>query len=118
MFLTGEWKNLAVLTWPVDPERLLPLVPAGCELDLWEGHGFISLVGFTFKDLNIAGHTLKGYDDFAQINLRFYVKQKKGEIRVTGVMTATGPTRYWPWTPTMRRPYLHGRRPSGPGRPR
>ncbi|MCK6490150.1 MAG: DUF2071 domain-containing protein, partial [Planctomycetes bacterium] len=34
VFLSARWSHLAMLSWPVDPGLLRPLVPAGTELDL------------------------------------------------------------------------------------
>ncbi len=49
-FLTAEWRHLAVLNFDVDPAVLGPFVPAGTELDLWQGTTLVSLVGFQFLD--------------------------------------------------------------------
>ena len=47
-FLTAEWRSLAMLNWNVDPSVLEPLVPAGTELDAWNGRTYASVVGFLF----------------------------------------------------------------------
>lgn len=36
VFLTAEWRYLAMLNYELDPATLAPLVPAGTELDFWE----------------------------------------------------------------------------------
>jgi hypothetical protein len=48
-FLTAEWRHLAVLNYEVDPAILSPWLPAGTELDPWNGKTLVSLVGFRFR---------------------------------------------------------------------
>lgn len=81
-FLTAEWKNLVMLNYEVDPARLLPLVPQGVELDLWQGRALISLVGFLFADTRLLGVPIPLHRTFEEVNLRFYVKRVVGgEVR-------------------------------------
>ncbi len=47
-FLTARWEDLVILNLEVPPAALAPLVPQGTELDLWDGHALVSLVGFLF----------------------------------------------------------------------
>src|ERR1700744_75574 len=49
-FLTARWRYLAMLNYEVPPEVLAPLVPAGTELDSWQGRTFASVVGFLLGD--------------------------------------------------------------------
>ena len=37
VFLTGEWRSLAMVNYEIDPAILRPLVPPGTELDTFEG---------------------------------------------------------------------------------
>jgi len=46
VFLTAEWRYLAMLNYRVTPATLQQFVPAGTELDLWNGIAFISVVGY------------------------------------------------------------------------
>ena len=54
-FLTARWRYLAMLNYEVPPEVLAPLVPAGTELDSWQGKTFVSIVGFLFLDTRVLG---------------------------------------------------------------
>ena len=45
VFLTAEWRHLAMLNYEADPKLLAPFVPSGTELDLWNGKNFVSVVG-------------------------------------------------------------------------
>ena len=82
-FLTARWESLVLLNY-VCPRRLLePLVPAGTELDVWEGRMLVSLVGFLFVDTRLKGVPLPGHRTFEEVNLRFYVRRTtpEGEVR-------------------------------------
>lgn len=48
-FLTAEWRHLLMLNYEVDPALLHPLVPAGTELDCWQGRALVSVVAFRFS---------------------------------------------------------------------
>ena len=76
--LAGEWRDLALLNWFVDPAILRPRVPAGTELDTWEGRGVLSLVGLQFLHLRVLGLPVPGMQAFAQVNVRFYVRRRVG----------------------------------------
>ena len=75
-FLTAEWHHLAILNYEVDPNVLRPLVPAGTELDDWQGRAFISIVGFLFLNTHVFGVGIPFHRDFEEVNLRFYVRRK------------------------------------------
>ena len=77
--LSGAWRDLAVLTWSADPARLQPCVPAGVELDTWNGRALISVVGVTFRDLRVVGVPVPGLQAFTQVNVRIYVRRRIGD---------------------------------------
>jgi uncharacterized protein YqjF (DUF2071 family) len=82
VFLTARWIRLAMLNYEVDPGILRNLVPAGTELDTWEGRCFVSVVGFQFRDTRVRGLAVPFHRDFEEVNLRFYVKRTvDGEVR-------------------------------------
>jgi len=82
IFLTAEWRYLAMLNYEVDPKLLLALVPAGTELDSYDGKAFISLVGFRFLDTRVFGFPVPFHTNFDEVNLRFYVRRWLGnEVR-------------------------------------
>jgi len=78
-FLTAEWRQLILLNYEVDPTILAPLVPAGTELDLWEGKALASVVGFLFLDTRVLGFPIPFHRNFEEVNLRFYVRRKTKE---------------------------------------
>ena len=82
VFLTGQWRWLAMLNWRVDPSLLAPLVPRGTTLDAWNGATFVSVVGFLFRDTRVLGVPIPLHRDFEEVNLRFYVRcERDGEVR-------------------------------------
>ena len=79
VFLTAEWRNLVLLNYQVEPALLAPLVPAGTELDPWDGAALVSLVGFEFLRTRVLGVALPGHGAFPEVNLRFYVRRRAPE---------------------------------------
>ena len=77
-FLRAEWRTLAMFNFEIDPLVLEPLVPAGTELDFHDSRTFVSLVGFRFLKACVLGLTLPFHRNFAEVNLRFYVRRPIG----------------------------------------
>lgn len=85
-FLTAEWRWLAMLNFEVNPKLLLPLAPAGTELDSWQGGTFLSLVAFRFLNTRVAGLAIPFHRNFNEVNLRFYVRRVDGDQVKRGVV--------------------------------
>jgi uncharacterized protein len=85
-FMTTTWSNLAMLNYEVDPAILRPHVPAGTELDEFNGRYFVSMVGFLFSGTKIFGVAMPGYRQFCEVNLRFYVRHRAAEGWRRGVV--------------------------------
>lgn len=81
-FLTAEWANLLMLNYAVDPSLLESFVPAGTELDRFDGKTYVSLVGFEFNKTRVLGVRIPFHQSFEEVNLRFYVKRlsKRGVV--------------------------------------
>lgn len=75
-FLTAQWRHLIMLNFEVDPAILSPHVPAGTELDVWNGRNYVSIVGFRFLDTRLLGFPIPFHRNFNEVNLRFYVRRK------------------------------------------
>lgn len=76
LFLTAEWRKLAMANYAIDPEILLPYLPYKTELDLWKGKCYVSLIGFRFLNTKLKGITIPFHKNFEEVNLRFYVRYK------------------------------------------
>ncbi len=85
-FLTAEWKALAMLNYEVDPRVLAARVPAGTELDAWNGRTLVSMVGFSFLGTRVLGVPAFFHRDFEEVNLRFYVRRRAAEGWRRGVV--------------------------------
>jgi len=64
--------------YEIDAEFVQRYVPAGCELDLFEGRAIITVVAFCFRKTRILGVPMPVYRNFPEINLRIYVKREVG----------------------------------------
>jgi uncharacterized protein YqjF (DUF2071 family) len=86
VFLTAEWRDLAMLNFAIDPAILAPLVPRGTDLDVWRGITYISLVGFRFLHTALLSVPIPGHRNFEEVNLRFYVRRREGDEWRRGVV--------------------------------
>lgn len=85
-FLTAEWRHLLMLNYAVDPSLLRPFLPAGTELDFWNGRCYASIVGFMFLKTRVLGIPIPFHVNFEEVNLRFYVRRKGPEGWRRGVV--------------------------------
>jgi len=75
VFLSAGWHDLLFANYIVSPDVLLPLVPEGTDLDLYNGDCYVSLVAFQFLNTKVFGVPAFSRRNFDEINLRFYVKR-------------------------------------------
>ncbi len=101
-----------MLNWEAPPELLRARVPAGTELDFWNGKTYVSVVGFRFLDTRLAGIPVPGHRDFEEINLRFYIR--RGDRRGVAFVKEIVPKRAIAWVaralynePYVRHPTAH-----------
>jgi uncharacterized protein len=94
-FLTAEWRNLALITYAVDPQVLAPVVPRGCTPDNRHGQAFVSLVAFEFLNTRVRGVRWPGHVCFPEVNLRFYVR--RGEERGVSFIRELVPSAVTAW---------------------
>jgi uncharacterized protein YqjF (DUF2071 family) len=85
-FLKAEWRNLAIANYVINKDVLKPHLPAGTELDLWEGKCYVSAVAFMFQNTKILGIKIPFHINFEEVNLRFYVKRFDGDKWKRGVV--------------------------------
>jgi uncharacterized protein YqjF (DUF2071 family) len=74
-FLTARWESLVLLNYSCAPKLLEALIPAGTQLDTWNGQTLISLVGFLFDKTRLRGIPIPFHQMFEEVNLRFYVRR-------------------------------------------
>ena len=82
VFLSAEWRYLAMLNYEINPAVLAPFVPRGTELDSFGGTTYASMVGFLFLNTRVLGVPVPFHRNFEEVNLRFYVRRfVDGEYR-------------------------------------
>lgn len=86
IFLRARWEYLVMINYAVDPAILLPHMPPGTELDLFNDEAIISMVGFMFNDTSVFGLRWPWHTSFEEVNLRFYVKHFDGKKWKRGVV--------------------------------
>jgi uncharacterized protein len=86
VFLTAEWRDLAMLNYEIDAGLLRTFVPSGTELDSWNEKTFLSLVAFRFLNTKVAGLPIPFHRNFDEVNLRFYVRRLEGNQIKRGVV--------------------------------
>jgi uncharacterized protein len=73
------WRELTFLHWKCRPSAIRPLVPAGLQLDLYDGAAWIGLVPFSIVDLSLpTAPALPWLSRFAETNVRTYVIDPEG----------------------------------------
>jgi len=77
-FLTARWTDLCLYNFAVPDDVLSPHLPPGLELDRYQGQAYVSLVAFQFRDARVWGIGWPGQRNFAEMNLRFYVRSSHG----------------------------------------
>lgn len=81
-FLKANWEQIIMANYEVPDTVLLPYLPAGVELDTYQGKSYVSLVGFMFSSTRIFNLPIPFFGTFEEINLRFYVKkQENGQLK-------------------------------------
>jgi hypothetical protein len=72
--MTQSWHDLLFAHWPVDTSAVRERVPAGLELDLYEGQAWVGVVPFDMT--NVAPRfvpAVPGLSAFPELNVRTYV---------------------------------------------
>lgn len=72
-----RWKNLALLHWKIDEQRVRHLIPVPLELDTFDGAAYIGIVPFTMEGVRARLlPSVPRYSSFPELNVRTYVKYK------------------------------------------
>ncbi len=72
--MTMDWLELAFLHWSVDPGVLRDHLPAGLQLDTWQGRAWLGVVPFRMENVNPTHYRLpRMMSAFPELNLRTYV---------------------------------------------
>jgi uncharacterized protein len=73
--MTQTWNDLLFAHWPVEAATLRDKIPAGFELDEFEGHAWLGIVPFYMTNVSPRGlPNLPWISEFAELNVRTYVR--------------------------------------------
>jgi uncharacterized protein len=68
------WNDLLFAHWAVPPDMLRPMLPAGLELDTFEGKAWVGVVPFHMTDIHLRGvPPIPFTSAFPELNVRTYV---------------------------------------------
>lgn len=71
-----RWVDLLFAHWPLDPVALRPLIPAGLELDTFDGQAWLGIVPFRMEDVAPRGMPAPpSAGAFPELNVRTYVRR-------------------------------------------
>lgn len=69
-----QWLDLAYLHWRYDPAEVQRLLPAGLEVDTFEGAAWVGLIPFSMRGIGLGkGPGVPYLGSFAEVNVRTYV---------------------------------------------
>lgn len=76
-FMTQTWNDVLFLHWPVDEQMMRSLLPAGLELDLYDGQAYVGVTPFYMTNVAPRGMpAIPGLSNMAEANVRTYVRAK------------------------------------------
>jgi uncharacterized protein YqjF (DUF2071 family) len=72
--MAQSWSQLLFAHWPVSPDVLRPLIPAGLQIDIYDGRAWIGIVPFYMSHVRARGLPLiLGTNAFCELNVRTYI---------------------------------------------
>lgn len=80
VLFSAGFSNLVALNFQIDPRLLQRHVPKGLELRFFEGETYVSLVAMVLRSVKVWGFPLPVAGGFGELNLRFYVRRKDGDV--------------------------------------
>lgn len=70
-----RWQELLFLHWRVEPKVIQSHLPAGLEVETFDGAAFIGIVPFTMRDVSPWwSPSIPGLSNFHELNVRTYVR--------------------------------------------
>ena len=77
-FMSQNWEDLVMLHYRVNPAIIQGRLPDDLEVDTYEDEAWISVVAFRLSNLRIRPISWLKWSDFWELNLRTYIRDKKG----------------------------------------
>lgn len=73
--MAQTWHDLLFLHWPVDEDLLRSHVPAGLEIERFDGRAWIGVIPFHMSGIRVRGlPAIPGLSAFPELNVRTYVR--------------------------------------------
>ena len=73
--MSQAWHDLLFAHWPVEPEVVQATLPAGLEVDTFDGQAWIGVVPFRMSGVRLRGTpAMPGLSAFPELNVRTYVR--------------------------------------------
>lgn len=70
-----EWLDLAYVHWRYEPEVVQSLLPAGLDVDTFDGSAWVGLIPFSMRRIGLPhGPAIPYFGSFAEVNVRTYVR--------------------------------------------
>jgi uncharacterized protein YqjF (DUF2071 family) len=84
--MAQRWNDLLFAHWPIPPGEMTRLLPAGIEVDTFDGYAWVGVVPFWMDQVRTraAGErciTFPGTGTFCELNLRTYVRSRATGLR-------------------------------------
>jgi uncharacterized protein YqjF (DUF2071 family) len=84
--MTQRWNDLLFAHWPIPVDKMAPLVPAGLEVDTFDGYAWVGVVPFWIDQARTRAVgerciTVPGTATFCELNLRTYVRSSTTGLR-------------------------------------
>ena len=74
--MTQRWTDLAYLHWEYEPSVIQAMLPAGLEVDTFEGSAYVGLIPFSMRDVGLPKlPPVPYFGSFPEVNVRTYVKR-------------------------------------------
>ena len=76
--MAQRWNDLLFAHWPIRAAEIDALVPAGLEVDTFQGSAWIGVVPFSMDRIRLRGlPSIPGTRQFPELNLRTYVRDRQ-----------------------------------------
>lgn len=80
--MAQRWNNLLFAHWPITPEAMAGRLPAGLDVDLFDGQAWLGVVPFSMDRVRVRTFgersiSIPGTRSFAELNLRTYVRSRR-----------------------------------------
>lgn len=74
--MVQQWRDLAYIHWRYPAQEVQALLPAGVEVDTFDGSAWVGLIPFSMKNIGLPRlPTVPYFGSFPEVNVRTYVRR-------------------------------------------